>query len=132
MKIAIAQLNPTIGDLIGNAQQILSAARQAAQQGGDHGDVQRLDQGGHRAGHVAGQVGPFLRRLADQGGGEIADLVQPLPEAARIARIRQPEARHHHRHEDNDQQPAIEAAAECRNLMNLMQILPWAEQGSRA
>lgn len=33
MKIALAQLNPTIGDLTGNAQQILSAARQAAQQG---------------------------------------------------------------------------------------------------
>ena len=33
MKIAIAQLNPTIGDLTGNAQQILAAAQQAAQQG---------------------------------------------------------------------------------------------------
>lgn len=30
MKIAIAQLNPTIGDLTGNAQQILEAAQQAA------------------------------------------------------------------------------------------------------
>ncbi len=30
MKIAIAQLNPTIGDLTGNAQQILAAAQQAA------------------------------------------------------------------------------------------------------
>ncbi|WP_159789025.1 NAD+ synthase [Sodalinema gerasimenkoae] len=33
MKIAIAQLNPTIGDLPGNAQQILDAAQQAASQG---------------------------------------------------------------------------------------------------
>lgn len=33
MKIAIAQLNSTIGDLSGNAQQILAAAQQAAQQG---------------------------------------------------------------------------------------------------
>ena len=33
MKIAIAQLNPTIGDLAGNAQQILDAARQAFDQG---------------------------------------------------------------------------------------------------
>lgn len=33
MKIAIAQLNPTIGDLTGNAQQILTAAQQAAAQG---------------------------------------------------------------------------------------------------
>ena len=33
MKLAIAQINPTIGDLTGNAQQILVAARQAAQQG---------------------------------------------------------------------------------------------------
>ena len=33
MKIAIAQLNPTIGDLTGNAQQILAAAQQAADQG---------------------------------------------------------------------------------------------------
>lgn len=33
MKIAIAQLNPTIGDLTGNAQQILAAATSAAQQG---------------------------------------------------------------------------------------------------
>ncbi|MDX2100062.1 MAG: nitrilase-related carbon-nitrogen hydrolase, partial [Leptolyngbyaceae cyanobacterium bins.59] len=33
MKIAIAQLNPTIGDLAGNAQHILRAARQAADQG---------------------------------------------------------------------------------------------------
>ena len=33
MKIAIAQLNPTIGDISGNAQQILAAAEQAAQQG---------------------------------------------------------------------------------------------------
>ncbi|KJH69737.1 NAD+ synthase [Aliterella atlantica] len=32
MKIAIAQLNPTIGDLSGNAAQILEAARQAASQ----------------------------------------------------------------------------------------------------
>jgi NAD+ synthase (glutamine-hydrolysing) len=33
MKIAIAQLNPTIGDLTGNAQKILAAAQQAAAQG---------------------------------------------------------------------------------------------------
>jgi NAD+ synthase (glutamine-hydrolysing) len=33
MKIAIAQLNPTIGDLIGNAQKILAAAQQASVQG---------------------------------------------------------------------------------------------------
>ncbi|HEY9646804.1 MAG TPA: NAD+ synthase, partial [Chroococcidiopsis sp.] len=33
MKIAIAQLNPTIGDLTANAQHILDAAQQAAQQG---------------------------------------------------------------------------------------------------
>ena len=33
MKIAIAQLNPTIGDLTGNAQQILMAARKAADNG---------------------------------------------------------------------------------------------------
>jgi NAD+ synthetase len=33
MKISIAQLNPTIGDLAGNAQQILTAAQQAEQQG---------------------------------------------------------------------------------------------------
>lgn len=33
MKLAIAQLNPTIGDLTGNAQQILDAARLAANQG---------------------------------------------------------------------------------------------------
>ena len=32
MKIAIAQLNPTIGDLTGNAQQILAAAKIAAEQ----------------------------------------------------------------------------------------------------
>ncbi|NEP01520.1 MAG: NAD+ synthase [Symploca sp. SIO2E9] len=32
MKIAIAQLNPTIGDLIGNAQQILEAAKEATSQ----------------------------------------------------------------------------------------------------
>jgi NAD+ synthetase len=33
MKLAIAQLNPTIGNLIGNTQQILDAARLAADQG---------------------------------------------------------------------------------------------------
>ncbi|MDX2213532.1 MAG: NAD+ synthase [Oculatellaceae cyanobacterium bins.114] len=33
MKIAIAQLNPTIGDLAGNARQILTAAQQAIAQG---------------------------------------------------------------------------------------------------
>ncbi len=33
VKIAIAQLNPIIGDISGNAQQILAAANQAAQQG---------------------------------------------------------------------------------------------------
>ncbi|MEP0885675.1 NAD+ synthase [Trichocoleus sp. ST-U3] len=33
MKLAIAQLNPTIGDLSGNAQQILEAAKLAANQG---------------------------------------------------------------------------------------------------
>ena len=33
MKIAIAQLNPTIGDLSGNARQILAIAKQAAKQG---------------------------------------------------------------------------------------------------
>ncbi|HHP7245134.1 MAG TPA: nitrilase-related carbon-nitrogen hydrolase, partial [Elainellaceae cyanobacterium] len=32
MKIAIAQLNPIIGDLAGNAQQILDAAHRAAEQ----------------------------------------------------------------------------------------------------
>ncbi|HEY9295473.1 MAG TPA: nitrilase-related carbon-nitrogen hydrolase, partial [Phormidium sp.] len=33
MKIAIAQLNPTIGDLNGNAQAILKAAKKAANSG---------------------------------------------------------------------------------------------------
>lgn len=33
MKIAIAQLNPTIGDMAGNAKKILEAARQARQEG---------------------------------------------------------------------------------------------------
>ncbi|MGD1854783.1 MAG: NAD+ synthase [Leptolyngbyaceae cyanobacterium] len=33
MKLAIAQLNPTVGDLTGNTQQILAAARSAADQG---------------------------------------------------------------------------------------------------
>ncbi|OKH28186.1 NAD+ synthase [Chroogloeocystis siderophila] len=33
MKIAIAQINPTVGDLAGNAQKILSAAQDAAAQG---------------------------------------------------------------------------------------------------
>ena len=33
MKIAIAQINPTVGDLAGNAQRILAAAEQAAQAG---------------------------------------------------------------------------------------------------
>ena len=33
MKIAIAQLNPTIGDLTGNAQRILEAAHKAASEG---------------------------------------------------------------------------------------------------
>ncbi|MEM1242882.1 MAG: NAD+ synthase [Cyanobacteria bacterium P01_H01_bin.26] len=33
MKLAIAQLNPTVGDLTGNAQQILAAAQDAAAQG---------------------------------------------------------------------------------------------------
>ncbi len=32
MKIAIAQINPTIGDLAGNAQQILAAAELAQRQ----------------------------------------------------------------------------------------------------
>jgi NAD+ synthase (glutamine-hydrolysing) len=35
MKIAIAQINPTVGDLTGNAQQILAAAQQAAELGAD-------------------------------------------------------------------------------------------------
>ena len=33
MKIAIAQLNPTVGNLIDNAQSILDAARNAAERG---------------------------------------------------------------------------------------------------
>ena len=32
MKIALAQLNPTIGDITNNAQQIIDAAKNAAQQ----------------------------------------------------------------------------------------------------
>jgi NAD+ synthase (glutamine-hydrolysing) len=35
MKIAIAQINPTVGDLTGNAQRILSVAQQAASLGAD-------------------------------------------------------------------------------------------------
>jgi NAD+ synthase (glutamine-hydrolysing) len=35
MKIAIAQLNPIIGDLVGNSQQILVAAQKAREQGAD-------------------------------------------------------------------------------------------------
>lgn len=35
MKIAIAQINPTVGDLVGNAQRILSAAEGAAEAGAD-------------------------------------------------------------------------------------------------
>ncbi len=35
MKIAIAQINPIVGDLTGNAQRILNAAQQASQQGAD-------------------------------------------------------------------------------------------------
>ncbi|MEM9485693.1 MAG: nitrilase-related carbon-nitrogen hydrolase, partial [Cyanobacteria bacterium P01_F01_bin.116] len=33
MKLAIAQLNPTVGDLTGNAQKILTSAQSAAEQG---------------------------------------------------------------------------------------------------
>ena len=33
MKLAIAQLNPTVGDLTGNGQQIVAAAKRAAEQG---------------------------------------------------------------------------------------------------
>lgn len=47
MKIAIAQLNPTIGDLTGNAQQILGAAEQAAQQGVRLLLTPELSQGGY-------------------------------------------------------------------------------------
>ena len=35
MKIAIAQLNPTIGDLVGNSQKILGAAQKAREQRAD-------------------------------------------------------------------------------------------------
>ncbi|MBO6574517.1 MAG: NAD+ synthase [Rhodothermales bacterium] len=35
MKIALAQINPTVGDLIGNAERILTFARRAAEQGAD-------------------------------------------------------------------------------------------------
>ncbi|MEN8444760.1 MAG: nitrilase-related carbon-nitrogen hydrolase, partial [Cyanobacteria bacterium J06555_13] len=35
MKIAIAQINPTVGDLAGNAQRILDAAQQASDLGAD-------------------------------------------------------------------------------------------------
>jgi len=35
MKLAIAQLNPTIGDLYGNSQQIIDRAKEAATQGVD-------------------------------------------------------------------------------------------------
>ena len=35
MKIAIAQLNPIIGDLVGNSQHILVAAQKAREQGAD-------------------------------------------------------------------------------------------------
>jgi predicted amidohydrolase len=35
MKFAIAQLNPTVGDLSGNARQILTAAQAAIAQGAD-------------------------------------------------------------------------------------------------
>jgi NAD+ synthetase len=74
MKIAIAQLNPTIGDLIGNAQQILNAAQSAAQQGANLMITPELALCGYPPRDLLMQPA-FVDAMADR----LAKLAQELP-----------------------------------------------------
>ncbi|MEB3358404.1 MAG: NAD+ synthase [Synechococcales bacterium] len=74
MKIAIAQLNPTIGDLAGNAQQILAAAQQAAHQGADLMLTPELSIAGYPPRDLLMQPS-FVTSMAET----VAQLAQDLP-----------------------------------------------------
>ena len=93
MKIAIAQLNPTIGDLSGNAQQILDAAQQAAAEGARLMLTPELSIAGYPPRDLLMRPG-FVRDMA----GAIARLAQTLPPelAVLVGTVEQnPQAQHH-------------------------------------
>jgi len=81
MKIAIAQLNPTIGDLSGNAKQILAAAQQAETQGVRLLLTPELSLCGYPPRDLlldpsfVSQMGVTLQRLAEELPSQMAVLV---------------------------------------------------------
>ncbi|URD50439.1 NAD+ synthase [Chroococcidiopsis sp. CCNUC1] len=81
MKIAIAQLNPTIGDLNGNAQQILAAAQQAEKQSVRLLLTPELSLCGYPPRDLlldpsfVSQMGATLQRLAEELPSQMAVLV---------------------------------------------------------
>jgi len=90
VKLAIAQLNPTVGDLEGNGQQIILAAQQAQQQGAEVLITPELGLCGYpprdlllRPSFITA-MGQCLQRLATQMPPQIAVLVgfaAPNPKA---------------------------------------------------
>lgn len=74
MKIAIAQINPTVGDLEGNAQQILSVAQQAAAEGANLLLTPELSLCGYPPRDLLMRPS-FIDRMQQQ----IADLARRLP-----------------------------------------------------
>ncbi len=66
---------------------------QRAEQGGDGGDVQRLDQGGDVVQKIAGQDGALFPGFGQDFGREVEDLVQAVQKAAGVALFGQRPAR---------------------------------------
>ncbi|MEL6813309.1 MAG: NAD+ synthase [Cyanobacteria bacterium J06598_3] len=79
MKIAIAQINPTIGDLAGNAQRILTVARQAVELGADILLTPELSLCGYPPRDLLMRPS-FIAQMKQQ----IVDLAQALPPALTV------------------------------------------------
>ena len=90
LTIALAQLNPVLGDVDGNAAKALAAWKQAGERGADAGDlraVQRGAEGDDAAGH-RGAVVAVHPEAGDHAAGRVAHDVDalgagPLERAAR-------------------------------------------------
>lgn len=79
MKIAIAQLNPIIGDITGNAQQILTVAQQAVQQGVDLLLTPELSLCGYPPRDLL--LNPSCVKLMNE---QLEDLAKKLPESITV------------------------------------------------
>jgi NAD+ synthase (glutamine-hydrolysing) len=96
LRLALGQTNPIVGDLVGNSEQILDAARRASAQGADLLAVGEMAISGYPIEDLASRpsfladchdaVQNLAKELQDAGLGDLAVIVGHRPRSRRTAR----------------------------------------------